>query len=178
MKAETKTGRLVMVALLAALICVTAVIVVPIGPVPFSMAVMGVIFAGALLAPTDALAAVCVYLAIGMVGIPVFAGFNSGPQVVLGPTGGFLIGYLPLVFCTSIARGQKIYITFLAAFGGLLACYLLGTVWFMVYAKAGFVKALMACVVPFIIPDVIKIGGAVALARAILLRQNKARAGK
>ncbi|MFV0412405.1 MAG: biotin transporter BioY, partial [Oscillospiraceae bacterium] len=94
MATKSKTGQMVFAALMAALIAVLAQIMVPIGPVPFSMAIFGVFFAGAMLPPLAASASIAVYLLLGIVGLPVFTGFKGGPQVLLGPTGGYLAGYL------------------------------------------------------------------------------------
>ena len=115
-----------------------------------------------------------VYLFLGMVGLPVFSGFSGGMGVLLGPTGGYLIGY---VLCTLITgklvEGQVSSLFAMAL--GTLACYLLGTAWFLVVMDGTYTwgQALLVCVVPYLIFDSIKIFAAAAIAvpiRKILRR--------
>ena len=92
MKRKIATKDLVLAALFAALTAVLAQIQLPIGPVPFNLAVFGAFLAGMLLAPAWAAASMGVYMLLGAVGIPVFAGFMGGPAVLLSKTGGYVIG--------------------------------------------------------------------------------------
>ena len=94
MKRKIATKDLVLTALFAALTAVLAQIQLPIGPVPFNLAVFGAFLAGMLLEPAWAAASMGVYMLLGAVGIPVFAGFMGGPAVLLGKTGGYVIGYI------------------------------------------------------------------------------------
>ena len=87
---KSKTKDLVLAGLLAAVIAVLAQISLPIGPVPFTLAVLGVFLTGLLLTPGWAMASIAVYLVIGAIGLPVFSGFSGGPAVLVGPTGGYL----------------------------------------------------------------------------------------
>ncbi len=172
MKQERKMHLLVKSALLSALLCVSALLVVPIGPVPFSLAILAVTLIGALLPPVWALASVATYLLLGAIGLPVFAGFSAGIGVLFGPTGGYLIGYFALAICVSFAGKMQWHLPLRFAFGvlGLLICYLLGTVWFMLVMQTGFVEALWVCVLPFALADFIKIAFAIALAQVLKKR--------
>lgn len=103
MKRKIATKDLVLTALFAALTAVLAQIQLPIGPVPFNLAVFGAFLAGMLLEPAWAAASMGVYMLLGAVGIPVFAGFMGGPAVLLGKTGGYVIGYIFIALATALA---------------------------------------------------------------------------
>ena len=175
MPAETaktgwKTSDLVYIALFAVLISVCSWIAVP-SPVPFTLQTFAVFLAVGLLGGKRGTLAVLVYLLLGAVGIPVFASFNAGIGVLLGPTGGYLLGFLlsALTYWLTTARlGTGLPVRICAMALGLMICYAFGTAWFMVvYAQASgpitLTKALSWCVVPFLIPDGIKLALAVTL---------------
>ncbi len=100
-----------------------------------------------------------IYLLIGLVGIPVFSGFTSGPGKLFGPTGGYLIGFIPLAliagFFINHFRNKKV-LCFLGMILGTAVCYALGTSWLAIQAHMGFQAALMAGVIPFLPGDFIK----------------------
>ena len=99
-----KTKNLVFIALSAAFIAICAWLTIP-GPVPFTMQTMAVVTVAALLGPWQGAAAVLVYLLLGAVGVPVFSGFRGGVQALVGPTGGYLVGFLFTALLTGwIAR--------------------------------------------------------------------------
>lgn len=175
---QTKTYRLVAVGLFTALLAVISPFTIPIGPVPISLGVFGVALMGAMLPPLWSLAGVGAYLLLGMAGLPIFTGFRAGPGVLFGVTGGYLIGYFLLALGVSLAVSRRLPAPLVALCSavGMGSCYLLGTLWYMVVAGAGFVSGLTLCVVPFIIPDLIKIGCAVALAAALRKRLERGRA--
>ena len=158
MKRKIATKDLVLTALFAALTAVLAQIQLPIGPVPFNLAVFGAFLAGMLLEPAWAAASLGVYMLLGAVGIPVFAGFMGGPAVLLGKTGGYVIGYIFIALATALAvkRSGKLPVIGAAMLAGLLVCYGFGTAWFMAVTGADLVSALGWCVLPFIVPDVCK----------------------
>ena len=138
MKRKIATKDLVLTALFAALTAVLAQIQLPIGPVPFNLAVFGAFLAGMLLAPAWAAASMGVYMLLGAVGIPVFAGFMGGPAVLLGKTGGYVIGYIFIALATALAvkRSGKLPVIGAAMLAGLLICYGFGTAWFMAVTGA------------------------------------------
>ena len=154
MKRKIATKDLVLTALFAALTAVLAQIQLPIGPVPFNLAVFGAFLAGMLLEPAWAAASMGVYMLLGAVGIPVFAGFMGGPAVLLGKTGGYVIGYIFIALATALAvkRSGKLPVIGAAMLAGLLVCYGFGTAWFMAVTGADLVSALGGCVLPFIVP--------------------------
>lgn len=172
MRSKTKTHTLVLTALLAALLALLSPLTLPVGPVPVTLALFAVFFAGALLPPAAAMAGVGVYICLGAVGLPVFSGFRSGPQVLAGPTGGYIAGYFLIVLALSLAarRSQKRLVLLAAGLAGLAGCYLLGTLWFTLVTGAGFLGGLSVCVLPFVLPDLIKLAAALLLAAAVRRR--------
>ncbi len=154
---HTNLNMALRAALLAALTAVLSQVQLAIGPVPFNLAVMGAFLAGMLLRPAWAACALAVYMALGLIGIPVFAGFAGGPAVLFGKTGGYVLGYLCIAWCTAMARGfDHWWLTAAGMALGLALCYGLGTAWFMAVTGISFTQSLMFCVWPFLIPDVIK----------------------
>lgn len=177
-KTENKTAKLCAAALGSALIAVCSWITVPLPSLPiaapFTMQTFAVFLVSAMLGPFWGELSVLVYIGLGCVGVPVFAGFNSGVGVFAGPTGGYILGFVLTALCTgAICQrfGRKYFVCLGAMAAGLVLCYAVGTVWFaLVYSKgsaaAGFVSALTYCVVPYILPDVLK----AALASLICLK--------
>ena len=163
--ARSRIIRMCHCAIMATIISVMAIITVPLPftPVPISLATMGVMLAGALLQVVDGMISVFVYLTLGILGLPVFAGFKSGIATLIGPTGGFLVGYIMLAF--GIGFLLKVFLkTFKPMAANLLAMtisniilYTFGCVWYIIYAKVGVAAALTSCVIPFLLGDAFKI---------------------
>lgn len=167
-----KTKNLILTALFAALCAVLAQIVIPIGPVPFNLAVFAAFLAGMLLQPKFAATSMVVYLLLGAIGVPVFAGLAGGPAILFGKTGGYVVGYIFIAFFTAFAVQKKFSASITICFMllGLLFCYVFGTAWFMVITKLTLAKSLVFCVYPFIIPDIIKAVCAYLLGKTIAKR--------
>ena len=174
-KQKNKIHSMVIPALMAALLCVLGPIAIPVGPVPLSLATLGVYLAGLLLGWKWGAVSVLVYLAIGLVGIPVFSGFTGGVGKLLGPTGGYLLGYLPLGLVTGLAQKQKKPLQLLTMAVGTALLYLLGTVFYCFQSGTAFVAAAAVCVLPFLPGDCIKMG--LALFLAPILKRALERAG-
>lgn len=163
MKTTTKTY--VICALCTAIICVLAPLAIPIGPVPLSLATLAVMFTSFLLGWKWGTVAVVLYLVLGAVGVPVFSGFSAGFAKLAGPTGGYLIGYIPLALLCGLfydfygrrKSGWKKYAAMAAGvIVGTIVLYALGTAWFCIQANASLETALPLCVIPFLPGDVIK----------------------
>ena len=172
MAKRIETRQLVYIALMAVLIAACAWITVPIGPVPFTLQTFGVFCALGLLGGRNGSIAVAVYLALGALGAPVFSGFSGGIAKLVGPTGGYLIGFLfaGLVYWAAVKLfGKGPVVQIAAMIVGNLVCYAFGTAWFMVVAssKPGLVTALGLCVIPYIVPDLVKIVCSFLLARGL-----------
>ncbi len=148
----------------AAIICVCAFINFPVGYVPVSMALLGVMLSGVILSPFEALSASFVYILIGAIGLPVFSGFGAGFGVLFGVTGGYIWSYPITVFIISLMRliksKNKIFEYCAALSGcvlGVLVCYICGTLQYMYVCDTSFYTAIITCIVPFIFFDIIKI---------------------
>ena len=174
MKGKFKTIDLVYMALGAVLITVCSWISIP-TTVPFTMQTFAVFFVLSALGGKRGTVAIIVYVLLGAVGVPVFAQFTSGIGILLGNTGGYIVGFIfmGLVYWLIVGLlGKKMWVEILAMVIGIVVLYSFGTVWFMiVYAQAngavGLAAVLACCVIPFIIPDLIKLGLAVTLARRL-----------
>ena len=153
------------IALFSALISVCSLIQVPLGPVPFTLQTFAVFLCIYILGIFKSAAAVAIYIILGLIGVPVFAGFRSGPAAIFGPTGGFLIGFILSCFLSGFLlrrTGGKAVIDILSLSAGLVLIYVCGTLWFLfVYSgsrpEGGLIGALSLTVFPFIIPDTVKI---------------------
>ena len=158
------TKDIVIIALAVTLIIVCSWISIP-TVIPFTMQTFAVFTVIALLGKRRALISILVYILLGAVGVPVFAGFSSGIGRLLGSTGGYIIGFIFSAIITGLIIGKfgkKIKVMAIAMFLGLIACYTFGTAWFIyVYTNTnepiGVFAALSLCVFPFIIPDALKI---------------------
>ena len=171
MRSKT-TQRLTLSALLCALLAVLSQIQIPLPPVPISLSLLAVYLCGALLGRRWGAAAVSCYVALGAVGVPVYAGFTAGVSVLFGPTGGFLWGYIPCAYSVS-ALSRRLGFTrrglCVSMAVGTAVCYALGTLWFALVTGTGFAASLTVCVLPFIPGDLVKI----ALAASLSLRLQK-----
>ena len=168
-----KTKDMVITALMAALLCLLAPNVIPMAPIPLSLATFAVYLAGAVLGAKRGTAAVALYLLIGMVGIPVFSGYTGGFHKLAGPTGGYLVGYLLCACITGLgikpgenppARKWPLPVMMVL---GTIALYALGTAWFMIQSGNTLAASLSMCVLPFLPGDAAKIAAATLLARPL-----------
>lgn len=154
-----RTLDLVYIGLFAALIAVCAWIAVPL-TVSVTLQTFAVCLTAGLLGWKRATLAVAVYILLGMIGLPVFTGFNSGISAIAGPTGGYIVGFIFTAVITGLAAdkcGGKMSYNILFMTLGILTCYLFGTVWFVIAYKVSFASALSTCVFPFLVPDAVKI---------------------
>ena len=170
------TYQLTLTAVMAAVICVLGPIsiAIPVSPVPISLASMAGYLAVTVLGMKLGTLSCLIYLLLGLVGIPVFAGGSAGAAKLFGPTGGYLIGYLFLAliagaFVGRFAENKWKNIAF-AALGmilGTIVLYALGTAWLAYSAGMDFQAALWAGVIPFIPGDLVKMVIAVLLGSAV-----------
>lgn len=166
---QSTLKELVYTALTVALMSVCAWITIPFFAVPFTMQTFAVFAALMLLGGVRGTIAVAVYLALGAVGAPVFSGFRGGIGALVGPTGGYLFGFLITALCylacEKLIKTKKAEYPALVV--GLILCYLCGTLWFAAVGTKDFVSALSICVLPFILPDLIKLTLAFFLVRRL-----------
>ncbi len=169
-KLETKDY--ILLAMFAALTAVLAQIIIPLpfSPVPISLATLSIFVAGGLLGGVKGGLSQLVYVLLGAIGLPVFAGMNGGFGVIAGPTGGYLLGYVAGAFVIGILKFPKVFWGYaLSMVFGICVCYTIGTVWYTVVMGTTFVSALMMCVVPFIPGDILKI----CLAALLVMKLKK-----
>lgn len=190
---EQKRGRvhrMAACAVMAAVICVLAPIAVPVGPVPFTVGTLAIYLTAYLLGGAWGTASTLVYLLVGLVGAPVFSGYMGGPSRLAGPTGGYLVGYLPMALlmgavvqwsCRRFAgEGKKgaaaaLTIQFFGLAAGTAVLYAFGTAWYCVQAEAELSKALAGCLYPFIPIDLAKIAVTLAVGMPVRRRLEQAR---
>lgn len=161
------------IALMAVLISVCSWLSIP-AAIPFTMQTYAIFTALLLLGGRRGSIAVAVYIALGAVGFPVFSGFAGGIGKLMGPTGGYIIGFIFTALCYWLFEGLsggKPWLRLLGMALGLVLCYAFGTVWFVqVYSATkpiGYAAALGLCVFPFILPDIVKMALAVLTARVM-----------
>ena len=142
--------------------------------VPINLAILGVLLAGGLLGSKYGALSLIIYILIGAVGVPVFAGFGAGLGTLAGPTGGYIVGY---ILCSAVAgigssvtskaaKHPTLRLAFFMALG-VLACYAFGTIWYVILMKTSLWVGLVSCVFPFIPLDAIKIAGALFLVKRL-----------
>ena len=140
--------------------------------IPFTMQTFAVVAVAGLLGPWRGLTAMAVYMLLGVVGVPVFAGFHSGIGVLLSATGGYILGFLFTALITGLLIrkfGRSVLSLVLSMVAGLAVCYLFGTLWFCYVYATGYSlgAAVMMCVVPYLLPEVVKIALAVLVIRRV-----------
>lgn len=172
--AKSKTYDLVYIGMLAVLITICSWISIPTS-IPFTLQTFGVFMAVGVLGGKRGTLAVLVYILLGVVGVPVFAQFTGGLGILLGNTGGYIIGFLfsaLVMWGVEHFLGRTMVVEGIAMILGMIACYIFGTAWFMViYGRTAGAVSLTAalgwCVIPFVIPDLIKIILALTLSRQV-----------
>ena len=179
---ETKTRSqiypLVMTAVMTAVICAIAPFALPIGPIPITLGTLVMYLAGYVLGGKRAGAAVLVYVLLGAVGVPVFNGFSGGLGVVAGPTGGYIVGFIPMALLSGLAVERfpnSRVLQFVGMAFATAVLYALGTAWFCVQAGKTLAAALSVCVFPFIPGDLAKM--AVAMVFGPIIRERLVSAG-
>ncbi|MDO4622836.1 MAG: biotin transporter BioY [Eubacteriales bacterium] len=155
-----KVKTLTTCALFAALMCICGPLSIPIGPVPVSLTNLVIYFAVVILGTKNSFISYLVYLLLGLVGLPVFSGFQGGVGKLAGPTGGYLIGFILMIpICGIIIENckRKAVPSILGMVLGTAVAYAFGTIWFVFLMKCEVSYALTLCVWPFVPFDLIKI---------------------
>lgn len=167
MKRTRSLRKLTVCALFAAIIALLSPWAIPIGPIPISLGLLGVLTAAITLPPLLSFSSVAVFVALGICGLPVFSGGMSGATVLAGPTGGYLWAYLlaaPLVSLLSQALRRaratshtwKTLLQTAVCLLGTLVCYICGTLQFVLLTGTRPLAALSVCVLPFLPFDLAK----------------------
>lgn len=174
---SNKTRDIVYMSVFTAMISICSWISIP-ASIPFTLQTMGVFTTVGLLGGKRGTLTVLTYILLGAIGIPVFAGLTGGVSVLLGTTGGYIIGFLLsalLMWGIETIMGRNQIALAFSMVAGLIVCYVFGTAWFMlIYTQhsgvIGLSTVLGLCVIPFIIPDLIKIGVALFLTNRLKKR--------
>ena len=169
-----KTYDMVYIAVFAVVMAICSWISIP-ATVPFTLQTFGVFLAVGVLGGKRGTLSILVYILLGAVGVPVFAGFSGGIGSLFGNADGYIIGFLVgalVMWGMEKVMGRKTWALAVQMVVGLIVCYVFGTVWFMImYTRSagpvGLVTVLGWCVFPFIIPDLIKIAVALGLTKSL-----------
>lgn len=173
MKKE-KISDITLVALMTAVICLCSWITVPLGSIPFTLQTFGVFLALRFLGGQKGTLSIIIYLLLGASGLPVFSNFGAGIGKILGPTGGYLLGFIfsgiTVILLEKVDKRIK-YFRILTDIIAAAVYYALGTAWFYLFigVKNGMsiFAVLSACVIPFVLPDIVKIAAAEIIALKI-----------
>ncbi|MCQ4726209.1 biotin transporter BioY [Anaerotignum faecicola] len=163
----------------AAVLGVSSILVIPMffTPIPITFQVMALGITAAVLGGRKGTLSVLIYVLLGAVGLPVFSGMKGGVGSILGPTGGYIWGFIPFAFISGSLiefieknnKGNKgkIMLEFLSLLLGLAAVYVCGTIQFMAVAGVGLAEAVASAVAPFVVLDSLKLFGAVVISMYI-----------
>lgn len=154
-----KTKEITKMALVAAIMCILGPITIPIGPVPISFTNLILYFSLYILGTKNTVISFIIYYLLGLVGLPVFSGFTGGFAKAVGPTGGYLVGFIFMIIIGGlfISKFKNKIVHFVGMVFATFVAYAFGTVWYCYIAHSDLISALLICVCPFIIGDLIKI---------------------
>lgn len=174
------TKVIAIIGLMTALTCIMGPLSLPLpfSPVPISLTNLAIYFTIYILGTKRGTISYIIYLLIGFAGLPVFSAFTSGPAKLLGPTGGYLIGFIPMAVIAGLfieKFPKKVAIHFVGMVLGTIVCYVFGTMWLAHQANMSFSAALAAGVIPFIPGDICKI--IIAMIAAPQIKKPLAKAG-
>ena len=171
-----KAKDISLIAIFSAIIVICSLVTIP-SIVPFTLQTFAIFLCLNILGAKKGIISILIYIFLGVVGLPVFSGFNGGIGALLNVTGGYIIGFIfsALIYgliTSSFHKKPKKIINLIASFSGLIVCYIFGTLWYiLLFIKNGdtisFTSALTICVLPFIIPDILKILLALSISEKI-----------
>lgn len=166
---KKKLYNLTLIGLMSAILCILAPfsIAVPGTLVPISMGTFAVYLTSSVLGWKKGTLSVLIYLLLGMMGVPVFAGWTAGVQKLAGPTGGYLIGYLFIALLTGFFAerfSKKMTAYPIGMVLGTIICYFFGTLWLSIQNSIGILETLSIAVIPFLPGDLLKIIGVTIIA--------------
>lgn len=167
-----RTRSIAFVGLSVALLAVSAWITVPLGPVPFTLQTFVEVFVVLALASRESITTSIAYVGLGALGLPVFSAMRGGIGIIMGPTGGFLLGFIvatiiAVVFLQVCKARRSLVVEYIAGALFIVIVYLCGWLQLMLVTGMSVEAAFAAGVAPFILLDVIKVAVAVPLARVV-----------
>lgn len=150
-------------AMFTAILCICSATTIPIGPIPISLGIFGILLVSNILSLKRALLSTFIFIFLGIIGLPVFSGFKGGIFVIIGPTGGYIISYLLVSLITNISY-QRLSFTkipdfikvFISSIVGIFICYFFGTLHYMIALSIPCSSAILTCIIPFIPFDILK----------------------
>lgn len=159
---KIRTKQMVLIALMTAVTCVLGPLSIPLpfSPIPISLTNFAIFLAIFVLGMKNGTISFIIYLLLGAVGVPVFSSFRGGFQVLAGPTGGYLIGFIFLALIMGFALDhfdRKLVPTIIGMIIGMAVCYAFGTVWLAKLLSLSFKEGLMMGVIPYLPGDAAKI---------------------
>lgn len=171
--------HLALAGLMAAIICVLAPfsVPIPVSPTPISLGTLAIYFVLTVLGLKLGTVSVVVYILLGLAGLPVFTGFTGGPGKLLGPTGGYIIGYIFMALICGVfidKWGDKLLPSILGMLLGTAALYLFGSLWLAYQASYTLPQAFMVGTIPYIPGDLAKLALAMSLGRQVRKRLKHA----
>lgn len=172
-------GQMALIGLMTAILCIVAPfsLTLPFSPVPLSLGTLAIYFNLIVLGQKKGLLSVVLYILLGLAGLPVFSNFTGGAAKLLGPTGGYICGYILLALLGGYFADKWKTHLFLVVIGmvlGTLVCYLFGTIWLSYQAQMSFTAALTVAVIPFIPGDAAKLVVAITLGEQVRRRLHRA----
>lgn len=170
-----KTVDFVLCSLNATILCILAPVSIPLGftPIPITLGLFVVIMAGIILGATRGSICVLIYILLGTIGMPVFSGYIGGIQRIFSPTGGYILGYILLVWICGYFTENfagKWYMCFIGTILGTVLCYIFGTIWMSMQLQISFTESLWMGVIPFLPFDILKIIFAIIICCPIRVR--------
>lgn len=160
---KIRTIDMIYVGLSAALIALGAWIAIPVGDIPITLQTLMICLISGLFGMKRGTLSVLIYIVLGAVGVPVFSNFKAGLGVLAGPTGGYIVGFIFTALIVGLVADKtkgQLWAVALAMVLGIAVCYAFGTAWFYVYMQSKKAVTLSyilgLCVVPYIIPDLVK----------------------
>lgn len=160
MEKKSNVYQMAIIGVMAAVICILGPLSIPIGVVPISFTNLAVYFVLYTLGMKKGSLSYIIYMLIGFVGIPVFSNFSGGPSKLLGPTGGYIIGFLFMAVIAGLFIDKffdKWYLCVIGMILGTAICYVFGSFWLSFQAHMTASKAFAVGVIPFIPGDLAKI---------------------
>lgn len=156
---KKKSAKIAYIAMGTAFMVICSWLYIPL-PVPVTMQSFALCLLSALLGTGGGLWIWLCYVALGAVGLPVFSGFMGGVGALMGATGGYILGFVFIPLCVGLGARHRGRAALVMSMGlGILLCYICGTLWYtLIYAESeSFIAALTVCVLPYVLPDALKV---------------------
>lgn len=164
-----KTKDMILTAMLTAVLAVLSIINIPMpSGVPITLQTFAVALCGYVLGSRWGTLSTFLYVLIGTIGVPVFAGMQAGVGILLGPTGGFLFGFIPMAFLAGFGiKSKNKIMPVVWGLLGLAICHILGAIQFSIVTGTGIGASFLLVSVPYLVKDVLSVIGAVLVAVAV-----------